>query len=600
MAGALVDNFAIGATLQDAIAFADELHDLRDEMLMLPRDAQVSDADIYRYVWESKSCVSRIIRQRNQVWSRSGDAETDYARQRLEDVSRRIVQQSAAVEPASEGHARSLQAMRDEQRQWTARLRELAGGEFPQARLEVADLIASLPEDAAFVDVVRTDSFVRHGVKRVGRYWAFILRRDTPELRRVEIGDAEEIDETIDAFCDAIINRRENATRLGNDLSRMTWRKLEPWLNSPRRVQQVFISPDGRFDRLPWDALPSVNGGRYLLEDYAISRVIHGELLAEQLRNPSPPLLADNVHATLIGGVAFGSASAGVNENQGDGPPPLRRFSELTDADGEVQSVAAIMAGHNLNSVELLRSTAASPEAVVASIRQAQIAHFATHLVCDGVRERRQHESGKTVARSTLEFAGIVLAHANEKPENVLRGAQISQLPLHHLRLVNLAGCHGGAGVAHRGESGTTSLEHAFQLAGVQVTVASLWEADSTVASFLMTAFYRELFSSPQPSVPQALRQAKLAVLRNGPASDAFAPYYWANWYVTGSPLALSLSGTAIETRRDGETEVSTATARTEHVNVAPRPGRMFYSWGLAAVAALCLLAALRPLLRSG
>jgi hypothetical protein len=112
--------------------------------------------------------------------------------------------------------------------------------------------------------------------------------------------------------------------------------------------------------------------------------------------------------------------------------------------------------------------------------------------------------------------------------------------------MVNLAGCSGGVGDTLRGDNGVSSLENAFQIAGVQLSLSCKWDANSVMTSHLMADFYRDFLNSSEMDASRSLRSAKLEMLHHGPASDSDHPYYWAGWRTTGSPY-FNLSSVGIE-----------------------------------------------------
>jgi CHAT domain-containing protein/tetratricopeptide (TPR) repeat protein len=607
IADRLATQFIAGATLDDAVNFTSLVREIRDTLLSLPNDSGVEPTELYRQVWTSKAMTSRQIRQRNLLWTRSGDPRADAVRRRLEDISHRF---SVVVADRKTPHAAQVEALRqlrDEQRRSTFELYELLKI-GPGDDLQPADLAARLGDDAALVDIVRTTSVRRRGNDTAGRYWAFVLRGGDPIPVRIDLGSADELDRLILSFHDAVSSRAPDSTisAVGAALGKQVWSRLEPALNRSARVRRVLIAADSAFERLPWDALPSVTSRRFLIEDYDIARVIHGALLAEQLgaSAESPP--AERLRAMIVGDVDFGSPG---------GRAPAE-FVSLPDTADELRRVATLLEGEGVEPVTRFAGDAATADDVATQLKQAHLVHLATHLVGDRGEERKNRGTESPNALRSLEAAGIALSGANNTDQNVLRGSRITLLPLSDLWLVNLAGCHGGIGAISSGETGVSSLEHAFQLAGARVTIASQWEADSTVAAFTMSEFYRELLTTPGADAMQALRSAKLAVLERGPASDADHPYYWANWHATGPPdVVISRSAFAssrvARTGDAGAVEARSADTFIAGIDRHPRgaaPSSLTSTWrshgttrrriliplGLSAAAALCLLLAFR------
>jgi CHAT domain-containing protein len=89
-------------------------------------------------------------------------------------------------------------------------------------------------------------------------------------------------------------------------------------------------------------------------------------------------------------------------------------------------------------------------------------------------------------------------------------------------RLVTLSACSAAGAKAFRGE-GLVGFAWAFLGAGAENVVASLWEVDDASTPQLMAQMYRQLRLGRTP--PEALREAKLALLRSGTALEK--PYFW-------------------------------------------------------------------------
>ena len=119
-------------------------------------------------------------------------------------------------------------------------------------------------------------------------------------------------------------------------------------------------------------------------------------------------------------------------------------------------------------------------------------------------------------------LSGLVLAGANRPPEpdqddGILTASEVENLDLRGVRLAVLSACETGLGEVAGGE-GLLGLQRAFQVAGAQCVVASLWEVGDNTTSALMGRFYKNLLKKPeqqeQPmSTLDALRQAQLWML---------------------------------------------------------------------------------------
>jgi CHAT domain-containing protein/Tfp pilus assembly protein PilF len=148
-----------------------------------------------------------------------------------------------------------------------------------------------------------------------------------------------------------------------------------------------------------------------------------------------------------------------------------------------------------------------------------RIIHFATHSFLDST-----HPELSAIALSMLDRQG--------KPqEGFVRSHEVFNLRL-AAELVVLSGCRTGLGKEVKGE-GLYGMTRGFMYAGSKRVMVSLWDVQDQATARLMTDFYRGLLSTKRPRIATALREAQIAIWRDGRWQ---APYYWAGFVLQGEP----------------------------------------------------------------
>jgi CHAT domain-containing protein len=375
----------------------------------------------------------------------------------------------------------------------------------------------------------------------------------------IDLGDAGEIDRTVTLFKKELADTRDKQALKGLEASRKIHALVfEPLKKALGEVKEVFISPDGNLNLIPFEVLQGPDG-RFLIEDYTFNYLAAGRDIIGfgQIKEKGG-------RALLIGDPDFdlGSEEKGATLRKlalAEARPqgPARRSSEmrgfffqrLPGTREEIEGLKRL-----LGDVDRYTGKEALEE-VLRHKGAPRILHLATHgfflsdpdlsaLRDEGLgRGIEQVKSPAHKVENPLLRSGIALAGANsalqsgetEKSDGLVTAEKILGLRLRGTDMVVLSACETGLGEVKSGE-GVYGLRRAFVQAGAKGLVMSLWSVPDVETKELMIEFYQNILSGKMNRV-QALRQAALKQMdtvktRYGSAN----PFYWGAFVYLGEP----------------------------------------------------------------
>jgi CHAT domain-containing protein/lipopolysaccharide biosynthesis regulator YciM len=390
-----------------------------------------------------------------------------------------------------------------------------------QLRLvEAAQIARLLPAGSALVEFQRYRTHDA-STRQYGppRYLALLLRPDGT-IRAIPLGNATPIDaavaEAVAASADP--NRQAQAPQKLAEVSRLVMAPLQRELTG---VRELFVSPDGELNRLPFAALPVAGpkgdgltdgpitaDGRTLGAAVALRLLTTGRDLL-RLQQPAKagaaPVLIANPDFNAASRSATGGASASAAAaSTAEGPSVLRAgqqrspgvrglppWQPLAGTEQEARQLAPLLGGG------AVISGPAATAAVVLAQRAPRILHIATHgffladqAPASGTAPATPNREDP-LQRSGLVFAGANRPDANPDDDGYLTAAEATAMDLEGTELVTLSACETGLGGVRSGE-GVYGLQRSLAVAGARSTLLSLWKvADGRTATFLAKYYQR-------------------------------------------------------------------------------------------------------------
>jgi CHAT domain-containing protein len=279
--------------------------------------------------------------------------------------------------------------------------------------------------------------------------------------------------------------------------------------------RDLIIVPSDSLFRLPFESLvvdrpespAQVKQCRYVVEKHPVTYVPSVSVLSEienRRQQPRPDKLM------LIVGDPF------ADDSDNDVVAQKNRESSLDQlpaARREVQEIAALAERYHTTPTLWL-----GPEASENKFKKSDLSVFRyIHLATHGISDRNDGEAS----------ALTLSADRDGIDDGILTGGEITQLKLNS-DLVVLSGCETAAG-QEAGAEGIVSVNRAFLISGARCVCGSLWPVDDSWTQKLMTDFYAGFFAKGLDA-SQALRMAKLTLLKGGAA-----PFHWAPFIFVGS-----------------------------------------------------------------
>jgi CHAT domain-containing protein/tetratricopeptide (TPR) repeat protein len=489
-----------------------------DDFISFALAAQTSPAEAYGVLMEWKCIITdgqRLTRLARTA-STKGNAETKALFAKLDDVSRRYASQlNGPNYPEKAKHIAKLESEREEIEIELTRQTDEFRVLQRSIKVSPVDVRKAVPSDAVLIDFL-SYARLQKGV-RTQSYVAFIVSNEGIDW--VDLGPAAPIDAAVADFRmrlqrGQLVSRPEDP---GTSLRDKLW---QPIAQKIARKKLVLLSPDRELCGLPFAALPTADGKRFLLEDVSLAVVSMPQLLpemmaAENKSSVSQPSLLALGDVDFDGSPGRPSQAPGKNDVVASirGLTEGNTWSSLPGTRGEVLAIESVFnKSIARGKCKLVRQAEATESLFCSEAPVHEYLHVATH----GFFADAENKAAENRHPGLL--SGIALAGANrpgtEGDDGILTALEVANLDLSKVKLAVLSACETGLGTAAGGE-GVVGLQRAFQIAGAKTTVTSLWKVDDEATRKLMERFYENQWKK-KLNVVESLREAQLWMLKDG------------------------------------------------------------------------------------
>jgi CHAT domain-containing protein len=424
-------------------------------------------------------------------------------------------------------HQQKIQTLEEKTEKFETEISHRSAG-FYQRRnpVDVSKIQAAIPLDTALLEfgIYRPfDPKIADDKKAFGasRYVVYIFRRGKIDWK--DLGQTKAIDVLVAAFRNALRDpKRGDVSHAARAIDEKILKPIRPLLG---KATQLFISPDGELNLIPFQALLDEQN-HYLIERYACTYLTSGrDLLRLQIARNSktaPVIVADPVFgeppSLAQASLKMRTALKGRRSITTGAELADVYFAPLGGTAQEAHTIKSLFADSNL--LTGMQATESSLKKVVAP----KILHIATHGFF--LTDANAH-SENPLLRSGIALSGANL-HQRKQDDGILTALEASGLNLWGTKLVTLSACDTGIGEIKNGE-GVYGLRRALLLAGTETLVMSLWPVSDYITREMMVDYYKRLKNGLGRG--EALRQVQLAMLKRKKYEH---PFYWASFIQSG------------------------------------------------------------------
>ncbi|MDX1902873.1 MAG: CHAT domain-containing protein [Thermonemataceae bacterium] len=404
-------------------------------------------------------------------------------------------------------------------------------------KLSWQDIQARLKPKEAAVEVIR---FFRNSKDSSDTYYLFlIIKPNQNYIESVLLSNGTLLEkEALQYYINAIKYRKEDKNSY-----KLYWSAISEKLKG---IEHIYFSPDNVYNQISLYSLQNPANRKYLIDELEISLLNNLKQLADSpIKNISGKAVFfafPNYQLDMPKEKNDKLNEENTRENQNTREFSTLNISSLPGTKEEVEGIENLLQRNGMKTEKFLENDAT--ESNLKAIKNPKILHIATHgyFLADlkhlNFYDRVLGIQKKVLEQNSLFRSGLMLAGAESYLKNqnqkqtqfaengILTAYEATMLDLQKTELVVLSACETGLGEVKTGE-GVYGLQRAFQIAGANAVLMSLWKVDDEATKNLMTDFYANWLQNY--SKQKSFRMAQTLLRKKYPH-----PYYWAAFVMIG------------------------------------------------------------------
>lgn len=367
------------------------------------------------------------------------------------------------------------------------------------------DILKAIPQNHELVDVIKCPSFKKENPKaKSSNYTYYTLGAESDYLFFISTNSNADLNVYMNPKENKLSDKQyiaayNNSINFGIN-SPILYQSLFRIIENNTKTKNIIISGDGIYNLINLNTLSdSIN---YVIDKFNINSIVSAKELFK--RNDVKLVFKDII---LFGRPDFTSHKA----------KPLFANQIPKDLPGTEKEILAIdsVIGTSISTKKYLRINA--NEKTAKNMASTSVVHFATH----GFFESKNKNS------NPMQNSGLILALTDSsKEDGILTAYEASGLNLADTYLVVLSACETGQGESIDGD-GVWGLQRAFQVAGVNYIVMSLFKVDDEITSKLMVAFYSNIVKGQ--SITDAFKNSQIEIKK-----QYVEPKFWGAFTLKG------------------------------------------------------------------